>query len=198
MGRPAKRDGIAIPCARAMLPASNDLRQGKRGVSANTKTSDAGEYSTGDGPTFQNAATVQRILAHSRTIAVIGLSHDEEKDSHRVASYLRAQGYRVIPVNPRPGLILGETVYSSLRDIPFPVDCVDIFRPSHEVGAVVDEVIQRHQAGVDSPAVWLQLGIIHQVAAQRAQKAGLEVVMDKCTLIEHRILVDAGVLGPVR
>ncbi len=163
---------------------------------SNNQPRGAGEDPVRDDSSFQDAATIRRILTRSRTIAVIGLSHDERKDSHRVAGYLQGQGYRVIPVNPQPGTILGESVYPALRDIPFPVDCVDIFRPSREVGGVVDEVIRRHQAGLDSPAVWMQLAIIDPAAARRARQAGLDVVMDRCTLIEHRLLVDARILGP--
>jgi predicted CoA-binding protein len=125
-----------------------------------------------------------RILREARTIAVVGLSADPEKPSHEVAAYLQAHGYRIIPVNPRGGVILGETVYADLRAVPEPVDLVDVFRPA---AACPD--IARAAVAVEAKALWLQLGIVNEEAAALARAAGLAVVMDRCTLREHRRLL---------
>ncbi|RMF89742.1 MAG: CoA-binding protein [Methanobacteriota archaeon] len=127
--------------------------------------------------------TIRQILEEYRTIAVVGLSKNPEKDSHRVARYLQSAGYRVIPVNPTAEEILGEKAYPRLSDIPFKVEVVDIFRPSAEAGAVVEEAIS-----VGAKAVWMQLGIVNEEAAKKARNAGLDVVMDRCMMIEHRRL----------
>ncbi len=103
--------------------------------------------------------------------------------------YLQEQGYRVVPVNPNATEILGERCYPNLTAIPYSVELIDIFRRSEEVLPVIDEAIQ---AGVK--AVWMQLGIVNEAAANLAQEAGLDVVMDKCTAIEHRALAKAGKL----
>jgi len=124
-----------------------------------------------------------RILCAARTIAVVGLSADPEKPSHEVAAYLQAQGYRVIPVNPRGGIILGETVHADLRAVPEPIDLVDVFRPAE---ACLD--IAREAVAVRAKVLWLQLGIVNEEAAALARAAGLAVVMDRCTLREHRRL----------
>jgi len=124
-----------------------------------------------------------RILCAARTIAVVGLSADPEKPSHEVAAYLQAQGYRIIPVNPRGGIILGETVYADLRAVPEPIDLVDVFRP-----AAVCLDIAREAVAVRAKVLWLQLGIVNEEAAALARAAGLAVVMDRCTLREHRRL----------
>ena len=124
-----------------------------------------------------------RILREARTIAVVGLSGDSEKPSHEVAAYLQAQGYRIIPVNPRGGVILGETVYADLRAVPEPIDLVDVFRPAE---ACLD--IAREAVAVRAKVLWLQLGIVNEEAAALARAAGLAVVMDRCTLREHRRL----------
>lgn len=124
--------------------------------------------------------TIKRIFKESHTIAVVGLSKDPEKDSHRVGAYLQKAGYRVVPVNPTAEEILGEKVYKNLRDIPFPVDVVDIFRPSSEVGPIVDIAIE-----IGAKAVWMQLGISDIEAEARARAAGLDVVANRCMKIEH-------------
>ena len=124
--------------------------------------------------------TVKQILDECKAIAVVGLSSNPGRASNGVARYMREQGYRVIPVNPNEKLIFGEKAYPSLADVPGKIDLVDIFRRSEEAGAVVDEAIK-----VGAKAVWLQEGVIDRAAAERAQEAGLLVVMDRCWLKEH-------------
>ena len=116
------------------------------------------------------------------------MSDREDRPSHRVARYLQSQGYRIIPVNPRlEGPVLGEQPYPDLESVPEHVDLVDIFRRAADVPPVVESAIK-----VGASAVWMQLGIIHEEAAERARGAGLDVVMDHCTSIEHRLLVGVG------
>ena len=134
---------------------------------------------------FQNPPdeTIRAVLATPRTVAVVGCSPNPERDSHRIAKLLQARGHRVIPVNPGYREILGQTCYASVRDIPEPVDMVDIFRRSEHVAAIVEEAIE---AG--AKIVWMQLGVIDDRAAAKAQDAGLTVVMDRCPAIEYRRL----------
>lgn len=130
---------------------------------------------------------IRRILAQTRTIAVVGWSPKPDRPSHRVAAFLKAKGFRVIPVNPGQAgqEALGEVVRASLEalgeEIGEPVDMVDIFRRSEEAGAVVDEALA-HLPGVKT--VWMQLGVVDAAAAARARAAGVEVVMDRCPAIE--------------
>ncbi|WP_309663300.1 CoA-binding protein [Tabrizicola sp.] len=125
-------------------------------------------------------AKIRDILATVKTVALVGWSAKPDRPSHRVAAYLAARGYRVIPVNPGLAgqMALGETVRASLADVG-PVDMVDIFRRSEEAGAVVDEAI-----AAGAKVVWMQLGVIDAAAAGRAEAAGLQVVMDRCPAIE--------------
>jgi predicted CoA-binding protein len=123
---------------------------------------------------------IRRILESFRNIAMVGLSSNPFRPSHFAALYLRAEGYNIIPVNPREREILARPTYASLRDIPDPVDVVDIFREPAAVPPLVDEAI-----GIGAKVVWMQLGVIHEEAARRAREAGLEVVMDRCMKIEH-------------
>jgi uncharacterized protein len=134
---------------------------------------------------FQNPPdeTIKVMLATPQTVAVVGCSPNPERDSHRIAKLLKARGHRVIPVNPGHRAILGETCYASLRDIPEQVDMVDIFRRSEHVSPIVDEAIE-----VGARIVWMQLGVIDERAAAKAQSAGLTVVMDRCPAIEYRRL----------
>lgn len=120
------------------------------------------------------------ILRTMHTIAMVGLSANPYRPSHFAAIYLIAEGYNVIPVNPREKEILGRRAYPSLLAIPEPVDVVDIFRERSAVPALVDEAIAIH-----AKVVWLQLGVIHEEAAAKAKAAGLQVVMDACMKIEH-------------
>jgi predicted CoA-binding protein len=134
---------------------------------------------------YQDVAQINHLLEHSKTIAVVGLSSDRQKASFFVAGYLKDEGYRVIPVNPKGGEILGEKVYPDVLSIPFPVDIIDIFRPPQEIDAIVDQAIARKQKGLDSPAIWMQLRLANIPAAERAQAAGLTVIADKCVKMEH-------------
>lgn len=124
------------------------------------------------------------ILESTRTIAVVGLSSDERRDSHRVTRYMQAQGYRIVPVNPtEAGSILGEHVYPSIDAIPeaVEIDLVNVFRRSGETDEAIDGAIARGAA-----AVWLQLGIRNEAGLERAREAGLAAVQDRCLMVEHR------------
>jgi uncharacterized protein len=121
-----------------------------------------------------------RILREYRTIAMVGLSANPFRPSHFAAIYMLAEGYNIIPVNPRETEILGRRCYPSLRDIPTPVEIVDIFREPSAVPPIVEEAI-----AIGAKVVWMQLGVINHAAALRARAAGLEVVMDACVKIEH-------------
>jgi len=134
---------------------------------------------------INDSPRIRELLQHTRRIAVVGLSARTDRPSNEVARYLLDHGYTVIPVNPAYQEVLGLTCYPSLRDIPEAVDMVDVFRRSEEVSAVVDEAI-----AVGARSLWLQLGVIDHDAAQRAQAAGLQVVMDHCVKIEHTRLGD--------
>ena len=123
------------------------------------------------------------LLAHARTIAVVGLSGKRYRASHGVAEYLQRAGYRIIPVNPRESEVLGEKAYPDLDSVPEPVDIVDIFRRPEFVPEIVEAAIRK-----GAKAVWMQEGVIHEDAARRAREAGLDVVMDRCILKEHRRL----------
>jgi predicted CoA-binding protein len=129
----------------------------------------------------------ERILNSSRTIAIVGLSSKPDQPSYRVASYLKEQGYKMIPVNPAEQEILGERCYPDLASIPEPVDVVDIFRRSEKVPPIVEEAIR-----IGANAVWMHEGVINEDAAARARKAGLMVVMDKCMRKEHQRLHGRG------
>jgi predicted CoA-binding protein len=121
------------------------------------------------------------LLRSCRTIAVVGLSRNPMRPSNGVAEYLKRAGYRIIPVNPNETEVLGEKCYARLEDVPEKIDMVDIFRRSEYVPEVVESAIR-----VGAKAVWMQEGVIHEAAAERARQAGLAVVMDRCTLKEHR------------
>ena len=129
-----------------------------------------------------NATTreVTEILKCAKTVAVVGISHKEERDSHKVAEYLKEHGYKMIPVNPKYKEVLSETCYPTLKDVPGHIDVVDIFRNIEVIPAIVDEAIE-----VKADVVWMQLGLVHEEAAEKARQAGLAVVMDKCIKIEH-------------
>jgi predicted CoA-binding protein len=128
-------------------------------------------------------AVIRDILATPRRIAVVGCSPDPQRDSQRIARLLMEKGHTVIPVNPTAREILGQRCYPSLRAVPGGVEMVDVFRRSEAAGAVIDEAI-----AVGAHIVWLQLGVIDEAAAARAQAAGLIVVMDHCPAIEYRRL----------
>jgi uncharacterized protein len=124
--------------------------------------------------------TIRRILDECRTIAVVGLSSNPSRASNSVSGYMRRQGYRVVPVNPNETSVFGEKSYPDLFAVPEKIDLVDVFRRPDEAGKAVDEAI-----AVAAKAVWLQEGVIDSAAAQRAEDAGLMVVMDRCWLKEH-------------
>ena len=121
-----------------------------------------------------------RLIQDCRIIAVVGLSSNPSRPSYRVAAYMQQQGKVVVPVNPRETEVLGEPAYPELSSLPGPIDLVTIFRRSEEAGVVVDEAIR-----IKAKAVWLQEGVIDEAAAERARRAGLQVVMDRCWLKEH-------------
>jgi predicted CoA-binding protein len=116
-----------------------------------------------------------RIYTETRTIAVVGASGDPSKPAHRIPRYLQSQGYRILPVNPRGGELLGEPVARSLAEVEGPVDVVDVFRPAEEAPGIAREAIE---AG--AKVLWLQVGIVSEEARQEAEAAGLTVVMDRC------------------
>jgi predicted CoA-binding protein len=136
---------------------------------------------------------IKDILLKSKTIAVVGLSKELGKDSHRVSAYLQQRGYRIIPVNPFATEVLGEKSYNSLLDIPIEIqktiDIVDVFRRSEDVPPIVEQAIQIKAKFSRPFVVWMQLGIINDQAAEAAKRAGLIVVMDKCLMVEHRKLI---------
>jgi uncharacterized protein len=124
---------------------------------------------------------ITKLLKEAKTIAVVGLSSSPMRPSHGVAAYMQSMGYRIIPVNPTIQESLGERAYSSLSEVPEKIDVVDIFRRSQFVGPIVDEAIK---LGVR--AIWMQENVADEAAAERARKAGIFVVMDRCILKEHR------------
>ena len=123
---------------------------------------------------------IKEILENSRTIAVVGLSDKPDRDSYRVAQYLKDHGYTIIPVNPAKTEILGEKSYPDLSSIPSGVDIVDIFRNIEAIPGIVEEAIQ-----IKAKVVWMQLGLAHNESARKAREAGLIVVQSKCLKIEH-------------
>jgi predicted CoA-binding protein len=128
--------------------------------------------------------TIAELLKQSKTIAVVGLSSRRFRPSYGVTQYMQEQGYRIIPVNPHESQVLGETAYPTLDDLPEKVDIVNIFRRSEHVPEIVDAAIR-----IGAKSVWMQEGVVHDGAAAMARAAGLEVVMDRCILKEHRALV---------
>ena len=129
------------------------------------------------------AAAMADILTRYRTVAVVGLSPKSHRDSYEVSQYMQRNGWRIIPINPNATEILGETVYPSLTEAArhHPIELVNVFRNSADVPPVVDEAI-----AIGAKAIWMQLGVAHEDAAQKARAAGLAVVQDKCLKVEHR------------
>ena len=124
--------------------------------------------------------TLRQVLQNHRTIAVVGLSADWYRPSYFAAKYMQEHGYRIIPVNPKYTEILGEVCYPSLKDIPHPVDIVDVFRKPADTPAIAQESVD-----IGAKVFWLQLGVINQDAQAIAENAGLTVVADRCVKIEH-------------
>lgn len=133
---------------------------------------------------MNNDQMMKDILTSAKTIASVGLSANQEKESYWIVSYLKEQGYRIIPVNPTASEILGEKAYPDLESIPEPIDVVQVFRRSEDVPAVVDAAIK-----VGAKVVWMQEGIVNEEAAQKAREAGLQVVMNACMRMTHRRLI---------
>ena len=131
-----------------------------------------------------NTQEIKEIFDSVKTIAVLGLSPDETKDSHRVAKYLQEAGYKVVPVYPKEETILGERVYRSLLEIPFDVDMVNIFRKPEALNPIADACIAKGNIKV----FWAQKGIVNNEAAKKAQNAGMKVVQNHCSMVEHRSL----------
>lgn len=127
--------------------------------------------------------SIREILEGGRTIAVVGLSSRRFRPSYGVSEYMQSAGYRIVPVNPRETSVLGEKSYASLDEVPDTIDIVNIFRRSEFVPEIVEAAIRK-----GASAIWMQEGVIHEDAARRAEQAGLDVVMDKCLLKEHRRL----------
>lgn len=126
---------------------------------------------------------LRRLLEQSRTIAIVGLSPDEQRPSHDVARYLQAHGYRIVPVNPRCTEILGERCYARLEDIPLAVDLVDVFRRTEELVPIAHSAV-----AIGARGLWQQLGVVNAEADAIATAAGLVSVMDRCIKIDHRRL----------
>jgi len=126
---------------------------------------------------------IAALLRGAKTIAVVGLSDNPMRVSYDVSEYMQSQGYRIVPVNPEIRESLGEKAYPTLSEVPEKIDIVNVFRRPEFVPAVVDEAIR-----LEVPAIWMQEGVVHQAAAEKARAAGIFVVMDQCILKEHRRL----------
>lgn len=137
-----------------------------------------------------NNEQLRNILLSAKTIASVGLSSSDEKESYHIVAYLQEQGYRIIPVNPTAKEILGEKAYASLSEIPDKVDVVQLFRKSEDVPPYVDEAIR-----IGAKVVWMQVGIENEQAAAKARAAGLQVVMNACMRITHRTLIGPKPIG---
>ena len=128
--------------------------------------------------------TIRKILQESRTVAVVGASSKPWRDSNSIAEFLIREGYRVIPVNPKYEEVLDLKCYPDLKSLPLAVDIVDIFRNPEQVEEIIDDAI-----AAKAKTVWMQLGVVNPRAAQKAEAAGLHVVMDRCILVDHRRLM---------
>jgi len=142
------------------------------------------------GENMNSDQMMKEILLSAKTIASFGLSSSDEKESYWIVSYLKEQGYRIIPVNPTATEILGEKVYPNLESIPEKVDVVQVFRKSEDVPPVVESAIK-----IGAKVVWMQEGIVNEEAAQKAREAGLQVVMDACMRATHRRLIGPKPIG---
>ena len=124
---------------------------------------------------------ITEMLKKAKTIAVVGLSDSPFRASHGVSAYMQSQGYKIVPVNPTIESALGEDSYKSLLDVKEKIDIVDVFRRPEFVPEIVDQAIQ-----LTVPVIWMQEGVVHEAAAEKARKAGITVIMDRCILKEHR------------
>jgi len=129
---------------------------------------------------YQEPLTIQRVLHSAKTIAIVGLSNNPLRASYFVGYYMKRHGYRVIPVNPRESEILGETSYPSLRDVPSPVDVVNVFRAPSALPAIAEDAV-----AIKASTLWCQFGVINEEGARIAADAGLTVIMDRCLKVEH-------------
>jgi len=136
---------------------------------------------------MNNDNEMKEILLSAKTVASVGLSSSDEKESYWIVAYLQEKGYKIIPVNPKATEILGEKVYASLSDIPDKVDVVQVFRKPEDVPPVVDEAIK-----IGAKVVWMQAGIVNEEAAKKAREAGLQVVMNACMMMTHKRLIGNG------
>ena len=134
--------------------------------------------------TINNPNDLRRILQEARVIAVVGYSDKPHRTSYRIGRYLREAGYKVYPVNPSVAEIDGVRSYASLAEVPVPIDIVNVFRRSEFLAEVVEQAID-----VGAKAVWAQLGVVDELAAKKAEEAGLSVVMDRCIMVDHGQLV---------
>ncbi|HSY62977.1 MAG TPA: CoA-binding protein [Terriglobales bacterium] len=132
-------------------------------------------------PTLPQTDAIADLLKRSKTIAVVGLSNSPLRPSHGVSAYMQTNGYRIIPVNPKIKGALGEKAHPSLSDVPEKIDIVNIFRRPEFVEGIVDQAIQ-----LKVPAIWMQEEVVNERAAEKARKAGIFVIMDRCILKEHR------------
>jgi uncharacterized protein len=131
-------------------------------------------------PRLETDDELRALIEKVHTIAVVGLSPKQHRDSYRVAEYMQQQGYRIIPVNPNARDVLGEQAYSSLSEVPERIDLVDVFRRPEVVDEVAREAVEN-----GAKAIWLQIGIVNDDAARIAEDAGLDVVMDRCLMVDH-------------
>ncbi|MEA2683847.1 MAG: uncharacterized protein QOK05_2175 [Chloroflexota bacterium] len=122
---------------------------------------------------------IDRLL-EAKTVAVVGLSSNRARDSHRIAAYLQAHGYRIVPVNPNETEVLGEKAYATIADIPFDIDIVDVFRRREHLKGIVEEAVKKGAWGV-----WGQLGVADTAAEKLAADSGLKFVMNRCIMVEH-------------
>ena len=129
---------------------------------------------------YQHPVTIQRVLYHAKTIAIVGLSPNELRASYFVGYYLRRHGYRVIPVNPRESEILGEKSFKSLLDVPVPIDVVNVFRAPDALPAIARDAVK-----IGAGTLWCQFTVINAEGARIAETAGVSVVMDRCIKVEH-------------
>ena len=129
---------------------------------------------------YQDVAAIQRVLHHAGTIAIVGLSNNPLRASYFVGYYLKRHGYTVIPVNPREQEILGETSYPSLKDIPVPVDVVNVFRAPAALPGIAEDAV-----AIGAGTLWCQFGVINEEGAKIAEEGGLTVIMDRCIKVEH-------------